>query len=313
MKKIIAVSLILGLVLMTIGLVVAKQNMIKDITKTKNFPKQKLCEKRGGVWKELPNSCVDMCGKEDMYCLQVFTMGCDCGEDKCWTGHSCVLKLCNKKQVCLKDNSENVSYIKYHGNGIYSTTHVVRKNYAKPDKPQKPTKTKGPACYKLMGVSWANTPNYVAQDKGLLSIAKISIGTWDASTGFNLLGGGSVDESAGFEAVMDGKNSYSKGDYPSTGVIAVCRTWHNIYTNEIVEYDIMFDTDFTWGDATITPNVMDYQNIATHEIGHVFGLLDLYKRPCAKQTMYGYSSYGDISKRDLNTGDIAGIQTIYGI
>jgi len=213
----------------------------------------------------------------------------------------------------INGDSESASYTKYHGKGIYSTTHIVRKDYARPNKPQKPDKTSGgPACYKLMGVKWANTPDYVAQSQDLLGIAGTSIGTWDASTGFGLLGSGSVDASAGFEEVMDGKNSYSEGDYPTDGVIAVTRTWYNIYTNEIIEYDIMFDTDFTWGDATTMSGVMDLQNIATHEIGHAFGLLDLYQKPCSDVTMFGYSSYGDVSKRDLAPQDITGLQLIYG-
>ncbi len=212
----------------------------------------------------------------------------------------------------INEDSESVSYTKYHGNGIYSTTHILRKDDMEAKK-VKPDKTKGPACYKLMGPKWPNTPTYVAQSQDLLDIATISIGTWNDETGFDLLGGGIVDEFAGFNDEQDYKNSYSMGNYPLSGVIAVCRTWYDSYTNEIVEYDIMFDTDFAWGDATTsgTP-VMDLQNIATHEIGHGLGLSDLYQRPCVEQTMFGYSSYGDTEKRTLESGDIAGIQALYG-
>ena len=55
---------------------------------------------------------------------------------------------------------------------------------------------------------------------------------------------------------------------------------------------------------------MDLQNIATHEFGHAAGLDDYYQ--CDLETMYGYSYYGDIEKRDLYDGDIAGIQKLYG-
>lgn len=74
----------------------------------------------------------------------------------------------------------------------------------------------------------------------------------------------------------------------------------------------MFDTDFTWGDATTNPAVMDLQNIATHELGHGVGLGDLYDTVCIDETMYGYSTEGETSKRDLNAGDIVGIQELYG-
>ncbi len=56
---------------------------------------------------------------------------------------------------------------------------------------------------------------------------------------------------------------------------------------------------------------MDLQNIATHELGHTVGLSDLYNR-CLEETMYGYSSEGETSKRSLNPGDIAGLKAIFG-
>jgi hypothetical protein len=211
-----------------------------------------------------------------------------------------------KSENIDKYNSESASYTKYHGKGVYSTTHILRKKdfvkpdgVPKPDKGPKPEKTKGPACYKLMGVEWVNTPDYVAQDETLLGIATTSIGTWNDVTGFNLLGEGSID------------GNDSMGDYPLTGVIAVCRTWWNEW-GEIIEYDIMFDTDYTWGDATSNSDLMDLQNIATHEIGHAFGLLDVYQKQCSEVTMFGYGNSGDILKRDLAPQDITALQLIYG-
>lgn len=217
----------------------------------------------------------------------------------------------------IESDSESASYTTYHGNGIYSTTHILRKDdVIKPEKTPKKTATQGPACYKLMGVSWPSAPDYVAQTPELLGIATTSIGTWDAATAFSLLGNGAIDTGAGFSATQDWKNSYSMGNYPLDGVIAVCRTWRDSIGN-ILEYDIMFDTDFSWGDCAAIgedcTEKMDLQNIATHEIGHAFGLLDLYQKPCGEVTMFGYSWYGDISKRDLAPQDITGLQSIYGI
>ena len=57
---------------------------------------------------------------------------------------------------------------------------------------------------------------------------------------------------------------------------------------------------------------MDLQNIATHEIGHGLGLEDLYNVVCDQETMYGYSSKGEIKKRTLEQGDITGLQIMYG-
>jgi predicted Zn-dependent protease len=58
---------------------------------------------------------------------------------------------------------------------------------------------------------------------------------------------------------------------------------------------------------------MDLQNIATHELGHGLGLNDLYESAASEETMYGYSTYGEMSKRSLFIGDIAGIHDLYGV
>ncbi len=56
---------------------------------------------------------------------------------------------------------------------------------------------------------------------------------------------------------------------------------------------------------------MDFDNIATHELGHSFGLDDLYEDTCFEETMYGYASTGETNKRTLENGDITGIYTLY--
>ena len=73
----------------------------------------------------------------------------------------------------------------------------------------------------------------------------------------------------------------------------------------------MFDNvDFNWGDATVDPSVMDYRNIATHEFGHAAGM-GHPANTCTEETMYAFASQGEIKKRDLNSGDIAGIKKLY--
>ena len=56
---------------------------------------------------------------------------------------------------------------------------------------------------------------------------------------------------------------------------------------------------------------MDFENIVTHEHGHVFGLDDLYTSTCSEETMYGYATEGETKKRTLESGDIMGIQRLY--
>lgn len=140
---------------------------------------------------------------------------------------------------------------------------------------------------------------------------------WDAYTSAELFGSYSIDYSSSWDSdTPDSRNELLFGDYPREGVIAVTVIWGYFSgppsNRRIIEFDVLFDTDFTWGDATLNPTVMDLQNIATHEIGHGAGLADLYDTVCAEETMYGYSDYGETKKRDLNAGDIIGIQKLYG-
>jgi len=110
---------------------------------------------------------------------------------------------------------------------------------------------------------------------------------------------------------LDEHNTLVWGDYPTSGVIAVTIMWYNSATKTMVEFDMVFDTNYAWsisGEA----GKMDLQNIATHELGHGAGLSDLYSNAANKETMYGYSDFGDVSKRDLYTGDIQGITRLYG-
>ncbi len=109
----------------------------------------------------------------------------------------------------------------------------------------------------------------------------------------------------------DGKNSIVFGYYLYPGVIAVTSTWYYSNTGQILEFDMLLNSAYRWGDATVTPGVMDLQNIATHELGHSIGMNDIYDGACDNVTMYGYSNYGDTNKRTLETADITGLLTLY--
>jgi len=139
---------------------------------------------------------------------------------------------------------------------------------------------------------------------------------WDDHTSYDLVGLVEEDLDAGFHDSMNGENEVSFGDYPTSGVIAVCRMWvtrGKPSDRRILEFDILFDTDYSWGDATEDSSVMDLQNIATHELGHgIAGLDDIYDEVYSDITMYGYSDYGETKKRTLEQPDIDGLQANYG-
>lgn len=184
----------------------------------------------------------------------------------------------------------------------------------------------GATCYGYIskGAKLVATENLVYNhaDSGLSRAAveaaiANSATEWDNKTSASLFGPPTYSASANFDSSPDGVNELSFGDYPTVGVIAVTRVW-GIFSGPpsgryIDQFDILFDTNFGWGDATVDATLMDHQNIATHEIGHGVGLADVYDPPCVDVTMYGYSDNGETKKRTIEPADITGLQSLYGI
>lgn len=112
----------------------------------------------------------------------------------------------------------------------------------------------------------------------------------------------------------DDKNEVLFGSVSSPGAIAVTTVW-GVFAGppsqrRLVEWDQIYDTtDYDWslrGEA----GKMDFENIATHELGHSVGM-GHPENMCTEETMYAYANYGEITKRDLHTGDIAGVNNLY--
>lgn len=189
-----------------------------------------------------------------------------------------------------------------------------KKGFAKPS-----AGTKQPACYGFLSknTKLKSVKNFVISPDLDAAVIWNSGSEWDSHTSASLFGTYTVDATADWDSsAPDSRNEFSFGNYPEAGVIAVTVVWGYFsgppQTREIVEFDVQFDTDYAWGDAALNPSVMDLQNIATHEIGHGVGLADLYNS-CTEETMYGYSATGETKKGDLNTGDVAGLQKLYGV
>ena len=112
----------------------------------------------------------------------------------------------------------------------------------------------------------------------------------------------------------DNLNEVYFGSIADSGVIAVTIVWGIFYGppsgRELVEWDQVYDqVDFAWS-ATGEAGKMDFENIATHELGHAVGM-GHPDNTCIEETMYAYADYGETKKRDLNTGDTAGINALY--
>jgi hypothetical protein len=158
---------------------------------------------------------------------------------------------------------------------------------------------------------------YTENEEGINSVDFVSAisdaaDEWDSHTSAGLVSEITEVSSRSTSVSLNGENAVFFGDYSQENVIAVASYWYNRATREIVECDIMFDTDFQWGDAKVDSSLMDLQNIATHELGHFFNLADIYDNSKDYLTMFGYSGEGDIEKRSLAAGDIAGIRKVFG-
>ncbi|MBW2970653.1 matrixin family metalloprotease [Candidatus Woesearchaeota archaeon] len=185
-----------------------------------------------------------------------------------------------------------------------------------------------PLCYGFMGAKWNlnfiegyrfSPVNTQGLDENALKITfENSIGEWENQEEY------AQDFIGEFESSVvdgpdttstDGKNEVMFGTIRKPGVIAVTIVWATSFddSGEIREWDMVFDQkDFAWSnDATAHPGMMDFQNIATHELGHAIGMDDVYESECNQQTMYGYARTNEIIKRDLAEWDIFGIEELY--
>lgn len=190
--------------------------------------------------------------------------------------------------------------------------------------------------YKLMGVSWPvnklpvkfeiNPDGSTVASKDVFDAILLATNEWDDGTysqsegkpwagiSANLFADyttSTVPTTTVSTATSDGKNEIVWSNLGSQGTIAMTTVWYYRFTKQIVEFDMQFNTYYKWS-TTGASDSMDIQNIATHELGHSIGLADLYKPTATLESMYGYSSEGVTSARDLYLGDQAGITKLYG-
>jgi len=178
------------------------------------------------------------------------------------------------------------------------------------------------ACYAFMGkygktyLKWRELPvSYVvhpALEDCVTGAISAGAEEWDLYSGPELFNDTYVIDDSVAYGDLDGNNALCFDNYYlDPGIIAACTVWYSPATKEIVEFDITFESDFAWGDATGNSELMDLQNIATHELGHGVGLADVYETECSDVTMYGYSMEGETKKRTLEEPDIIGILELY--
>ncbi len=163
-------------------------------------------------------------------------------------------------------------------------------------------------------VNPANTEGLT--DSFVFSNVALDIQKWEDASSTNILGDGSINTSTlvADTSSPDGQNEVYFGDVDSIGAIAVTIVW-GIFSGppsqrKLVEWDQIYDeVDFNWS-SNGEASKMDFENIATHEIGHSVGM-GHSPDECIEETMYRFASAGETKKRDLNSGDIAGINELY--
>ena len=218
---------------------------------------------------------------------------------------------------CQGENGENVKE-EFVGLSPDGKDILMKRTISHPVKEKAAKASKASRCYILMGIKWdiAEVPytiNPTGSNAGaddIINAFTVSGQTWDVETSRPLFGTVTVDETAGYG--FDEKNSLFFGTSLSSRTIAMTTVWYYTVSRQIVEFDIEYNTLFSWGDASVDQTKMDLAGIATHEIGHGIGLADLYTASCQEVTMYGYSTEGEFKKRTLESGDLNGLWKIYG-
>ena len=178
-------------------------------------------------------------------------------------------------------------------------------------------------CYAFLakGAEWKTIEPYIVNPSNtggldetfVVSNLAMDIDKWETAAGVDILGMGSATSETlvADTSSPDYKNEVYFGDVSQSNAIAITIIW-GIFRGppsqrELVEWDQVYDdVDFGWS-ATGEAGKMDFENIATHELGHSVGLDDLYENRCSEQTMYGYADYGETKKRTLEDGDINGV------
>ncbi|MBI2024621.1 MAG: matrixin family metalloprotease [Candidatus Harrisonbacteria bacterium] len=209
----------------------------------------------------------------------------------------------------------------------FKIIHYKRGYHHRPNHTGGPGGEAGSTCYAYLskGANWKLTEDYLVDSSNTQGLASSSVHsllstaleTWDSEVAADIFGVESIGVVDGADFIApDGKNEFLFANVSDPGAIAVTIVWGIFsgppFQRELVEWDMVFDdVDFSWSvDASGVAGKMDFLNIAVHEVGHAAGM-GHPSDSCVEETMFRFASEGEIKKRDLNAGDIAGIKALY--
>lgn len=207
----------------------------------------------------------------------------------------------------------------------YAIIHY-KNNFAKPPWAGGGSKKTKSSCYSFFAkdAKWKEVELWImnpANSEGLSSSFLLGnltgdIDKWEDAANFDILGNGSLTTST-LSVDMDapdGNNEVYFADVSTVDAIAVTVVWGIFggppFARELTEWDMVFDdTDYDWS-STGEAGKMDFENIATHELGHAVGMSHP-ENSCTEETMYWLADFGETKKQTLNQGDIDGVGKLY--
>ncbi len=238
-------------------------------------------------------------------------------------GHSFSLPA-NAVEVAPNVFSLGTAYDAQSNSFVEGYAFVHKKENAKNSAAKAP---KSPACYGYLanGAKWKGTPEpwiiNTSNEDGLsesfvFNTISNDINKWENAAATNILDNGEVTNSVlvADEVAPDGQNEVYFGDLGTNGTIGVTIVWGIFsgptFNRKLVEWDQVYNTYYDWS-ASGEASKMDFDNIATHELGHSVGMNDIYNLSCSAVTMYGYANFGETNKSSLEQADITGINNLY--
>lgn len=184
------------------------------------------------------------------------------------------------------------------------------------DVPEPPVETDCTrTSYSLTGWKWSSaysgrvdtkSPNGL-DPSAIVSAFNAGGNEWDTKVPADIYGAISAGGTANAIRKYDGVNQH--GFKKGGNYVAVTYTWSS--GGNALESDAAYNTAYAWSTSGAA-NAMDLQNVATHELGHTFGMGHAANQAANEcLTMYPYVDYGWTHQRTLGDGDILGIDAIY--
>lgn len=145
-----------------------------------------------------------------------------------------------------------------------------------------------------------------------------AIRRWEDAAGATIFGAGSpaTDPLSADTSSTDGRNEIYFAPVADANVLGFTIVWSTRRGRQIVEADMVIDTDWTWSTAHESQGIGEgdfhFWSVLVHEAGHYAGMGHTDTSSlCSAQTMFPSIAAGDASKESLGEGDVAGIRDLY--